>query len=119
MHLKGLPMNSKKCFLTLILLSSLAGLPGYALAADTTAATNPPQTNTEPAIPDSELTTQVHDKLAADKVLAPLNLSVSCNKGIVTLKGKVASQAQLDQALNLAHSVDGVKTVLSQLVIGK
>lgn len=69
------------------------------------------------AISDSAITGEVKSKLAIS-TCSVCNISVTTNCGVVILKGTVKSQAQFDEAVNIAKSVCGVKSVdASNLVI--
>ena len=65
----------------------------------------------EQNISDSSITAQVKAKITADKTLNPLDVSVSTHHGAVTLKGKLNSDTEYEQAVSIAQSVDGVKEV--------
>ena len=62
---------------------------------------------------DSMVTTKVKAKLATDKAVRPLTISVFTYNGIVTLKGVVDSDIQYERAIELAQSTSGVKEVES------
>ncbi len=62
-------------------------------------------------VSDTAITTQVKAKIAADKILNPLDVSVATHNGNVALKGTVNSDTEYEQAVSLAQSVDGVKDV--------
>ena len=64
---------------------------------------------------DSNITTVIKGKLAEDPVLREKDLNVSTDDGIVTVGGKVETQAQADKVVDLAKSVEGVRTVRSHL----
>jgi hyperosmotically inducible periplasmic protein len=93
----------------------LAAAPAVSFAADT----NPPSAveKTGNYIEDSALTTKVKAALLAEKNLKSLPISVESTDGVVTLSGKVVSSAQIDQAVDVAKHVEGVKDVHNSLTL--
>jgi len=87
----------------------LAG--GTALAADN----DPPADNTlgdsDQPVGDTWITTKVKTSLLADEDVAGLKIDVETVNGVVTLKGNVASQAQIDEARRIASGIEGVVDV--------
>jgi hyperosmotically inducible protein len=73
--------------------------------------------DTKEAISDARVTSEVKLKFAADDTVKALNIDVDTDNGLVTLRGSVNSKAELNQAIKLAKSVDGVKKVVSELEI--
>lgn len=72
----------------------------------------------EQTFSDSVITTKITAKYTKDTNLNPLKISVSTNKGIVTLKGHVNDRKAFVQALRLAKNTKGVKTVeIDNLII--
>ena len=104
-------MNVKA--LILVATCSLATLPAVSLAATA----EPPSAaqKTGDYIEDSALTTKVKAALLAEKNLKSLPISVESTEGVVTLSGKVVSTAQIDQAVDVAKHVKGVKDVHNAL----
>lgn len=68
-------------------------------------------------IDDSALTAKVKAAFLGEKNLKSLALSVESTDGVVTLSGKVASSAQIDQAMDVAKRVKGVKDVRNALTL--
>jgi hyperosmotically inducible periplasmic protein len=66
---------------------------------------------------DEALTAAVKGKLVADTTVAGLRIDVDSREGVVTLSGTVRSQAEKDQALQLARDTTGVKDVVDRLTI--
>lgn len=64
----------------------------------------------EQKIEDSVITAKIETKYTENK-LNPLKIFVSTHEGIVTLKGHVKDKQALIDALTLAKSTDGVKSV--------
>jgi hyperosmotically inducible periplasmic protein len=71
------------------------------------------------ALSNARITSEVKLKFAADDTVKALNIDVDTNNGVVTLNGTVNSKKELNQAVQLAKSVDGVKHVKSNLTISK
>ena len=62
-------------------------------------------------IDDSIITAKVKSKLLADPDIKGFDLKVETHKGDVQLSGFVDNQAQIDRAIMITHSVEGVKNV--------
>ena len=65
----------------------------------------------EDAIDDTTITTRVKTAMLNDPAVGGLRIDVDTFRGIVTLSGRVKSQAERAQAVNLARSVLGVAGV--------
>ncbi len=79
-------------------------------------------TQTKQAPSDSEITAKVKETFVKEKLFgkedtAAMGISVKTSKGIVTLSGKAQSQEEVDMAVNLAKSVEGVKDVKSKIKV--
>ena len=74
---------------------------------------------TDEVVTDASITAAIKMKMADDKLVSASKIDVDTKDGKVTLNGTVKSQAELDKAVQLAHSVDGVKSVNSNLVVGQ
>ena len=88
----------------------LAG--GHAIANDD------PKTHADHAAGDSDqpvddtwITTKVKASLLADEDVAGLQIDVETVNGVVTLRGDVASQMQVDEAKRIAADIKGVTDV--------
>lgn len=68
-------------------------------------------------IDDTTITTRVKTAMLNDPGVGGLRIDVDTFKGVVTLSGRVKSQAEHDQALALARSVDGVVEVKDALQV--
>jgi osmotically-inducible protein OsmY len=68
-------------------------------------------------IDDTTITTRVKTAMLNDPGVGGTNIDVDTYKGVVTLSGRVKSQAEHDQALALARRVDGVTEVKDALQI--
>lgn len=66
---------------------------------------------------DASITTAIRLKFANDEVVSAANIHVDTSGRSVRLVGVVASRVIADRAVQLGRSVDGVKTVHSQLIV--
>jgi len=80
-------------------------------------ASTPKQESTGEYVDDSVITTKVKSLLAADDFLKSFDISVETYKGTVQLSGFVSSRAAVDKALQITHSVKGVKSVKNSLIV--
>ena len=71
-------------------------------------------------VKDSVITTKIKTKLAAENPASMANISVDTDKdGVVWMGGTAKTQAEVDKALSIARSTDGVKTVKSDVKVQK
>ena len=68
-------------------------------------------------IDDTTITTRVKTAMLNDPGVGGLRIDVDTFKGVVTLSGRVKSQAERDQAVALARTVDGVSQVKDALQV--
>lgn len=68
---------------------------------------------------DGSITAAVNNSLSADPDMKGLDIDVDTDHGAVTLDGYVPTQSLADRAVSIAEKVDNVKSVKSQLHIGK
>jgi osmotically-inducible protein OsmY len=68
-------------------------------------------------IDDTTITTRVKTSMLNDPAVGGTSIDVDTYKGVVTLSGRVKSQAEHDQALALARKVEGVTDVKDALQI--
>jgi osmotically-inducible protein OsmY len=68
-------------------------------------------------VDDSVITTKVKALLAEDDFLKSFQISVETYKGAVQLSGFVDAQKAIDKAVEIAHSVKGVKSVKNDLIV--
>ena len=64
---------------------------------------------------DSQVVSDIQNKLNSDSNIQNKQISVSADKGVVTLSGTVASDLERMAAANDASQVEGVKTVVNNL----
>jgi hyperosmotically inducible protein len=69
------------------------------------------------AAADAATTAAVKTKLLADTKVGGLGIDVDTKDNVVTLSGKVRSAAERTEALRLARTTTGVKSVVNKLVI--
>lgn len=68
---------------------------------------------------DAAITSQIEGALSGDPYLGPSKVSVVTRNGEVQLSGFVPSQDQADDVMAIAHRVEGVKNVVSNLTVGQ
>jgi hyperosmotically inducible periplasmic protein len=68
---------------------------------------------------DVDVTTKVQTALLGDEQLKGLDITVVTLKGDVRLTGVVDSQAQIDRALVVARSADGMHAIHDELTLKK
>lgn len=66
---------------------------------------------------DLDIATNVKSALMKDAAVGVFDITVIVSDGDVKLSGYVDNAAQLEQALNLARSIEGVRTVHNELKI--
>ena len=71
------------------------------------------------ALDDGVITAKVKSALLSDPDVKSFDIAVVTRKGGVQLSGFVDSQAQIDQALEIARRVDGVTSVGNEMSIKK
>jgi osmotically-inducible protein OsmY len=68
-------------------------------------------------VDDATITTRVKTSMLNDATVSGTAIDVDTYKGVVTLSGRVKSQAERDQAVALARKVDGVTEVKDALQV--
>jgi osmotically-inducible protein OsmY len=68
-------------------------------------------------IDDTTITTRVKTAMLNDPAVGGTSIDVDTYKGVVTLSGRVKSQAEHEQAVALARKVDGVTEVKDALQV--
>lgn len=70
------------------------------------------------ATADGRATMAIKSKLASELGASSLaGISVNTSAGVTTLSGTVSSQAEIDKAVGIAYSVEGVRKVYSTLQV--
>jgi hyperosmotically inducible periplasmic protein len=72
-----------------------------------------------PATDDSGISTRVRTALLNDPQVAANGINVSASNGVVTLSGRVRSEAERDRAVAVARQTSGVADVRSELAVGQ
>lgn len=92
--------------------SLLAPVAGY--SADSDADRSHPMAY----VKDSVITTKIKAKLATEHAGSLKHISVDTDKdGVVWLSGTANTQAEIDQAIELARNTEGVKAVKSDVKV--
>ena len=86
-------------------------------AAFVACASTSKQSSTGEYVDDSVITTKVKSLLAADDFLKSFQIGVETYKGVVQLSGFVNSQQAVDKVVEIAKSVQGIKSVKNDLVV--
>lgn len=105
-----------------ILFAAIVVTPAYAQPAGTTASASAAQSITGAAAPASKasnraLAKRVRRALAKTSGMVLTDISVRAKDGAVTLVGSVPSAALIEQAAQVASSVDGVSSVTNRLSV--
>ena len=80
-------------------------------------ATSEKSAETGKAFDDMALSGKVKSALIADPKLRSLPIDVETEKGVVTLKGRVKSDSDRDDAATVVSTVEGVKAVKNNLIV--
>ncbi len=101
-----------------IVLSSLIGITGCAIAITVTGcASTPTHESTGEVIDDSTITAKIKAKYATDKDVSAMQVGVETYKGVVQLSGFVDNDYAKKRAGQLAKQVAGVTRVENNLII--
>ncbi|HTM62534.1 MAG TPA: BON domain-containing protein [Burkholderiales bacterium] len=101
----------------LIALLVAAATPAFAQTTNDQATEQGRQKNNE-YVSDATLTTKVHTALANDVGMRTMySINVDSDKGVVTLRGKVDSEATKQRAADVAKRVGGVSSVKNELQV--
>jgi hyperosmotically inducible protein len=88
-----------------------AGAGGYAVAKD--------QRKVGVIASDVNITASVKATLIKDNQIDAFDINVDTYSGVVTLHGHTKNAAQTTRAIRLARTINGVKKVISKLVVIK
>src|SRR5262245_20664825 len=69
-------------------------------------------------VDDAWITTKINSKLVADPDVKMTDVSVQTDEGVVTLTGRVESEAERREAVKLARETQGVNSVRDMLRVG-
>jgi osmotically-inducible protein OsmY len=122
-NFKDNKMNNRnalaKILAVLFILTSTSGCILAAAGAGAEAgyiATQKDKTTGE-VIDDQLIVTSIKTQLLANQEVSGLDINVDCDKGVVTLRGHVNKQSELDRAIDIAKGVKGVTGVISKISI--
>lgn len=87
-----------------------AGAAGYYVGKD--------ERKFQTIVDDGAITTRINSALIGAKGVRTFDIDVDTYEGVVTLKGKVASEKIRDRVIRICKETVGVKKVISQLKIG-
>ena len=106
-------MNTKNTMTSLALAISLsfAAGSGLALAADQATADEDHSSSMTEAVSDAWITTKVKTELATTKGVSSTDISVTTVDGLVTLTGVLSNKTEIDRAVALTRSIEGVQDV--------
>jgi hypothetical protein len=68
-------------------------------------------------IEDGQLTAKIKSKMTLDDLVQARTINVDTKDGVVTVRGRVRSEAEHQRAVQLARETAGVKAVVDQLVV--
>ena len=71
------------------------------------------------ATDDSGISTRVRTALLNDPQVAAGDINVTASNGVVTLSGRVRSEAERERAVAVARQTSGVSDVRSELAVGQ
>ena len=91
--------------------------PPARIAQDQSTATAPAATRAGVAIDDATITTKVKAAVLAEPGLKSLQISVDTKDAVVTLAGNVDTPALKERATQIAQGVEGVRSVIDNLVV--
>jgi len=77
----------------------------------------PAKTTVGNEIDDTVVTAKVKSALLGDKEIKPFNIKVETRKGVVLLSGFVDNQFQMDHAIAVARTAEGVKGIESGMTL--
>lgn len=106
-------MNTKNTMtsLALAIALSFAAGSGLALAADQATADEDHSSSMTEAVSDAWITTKVKTELATTKGVSSTDISVTTVDGLVTLTGVLSNKAEIDKAVAMTRSIEGVQDV--------
>jgi len=108
--------------LSLALAAGMATLSGCNREAAVSAPVSAPSTTSSTTsmgtdVDDTMVTTKVKAALLADNDVKGLDIKVETRKGMVMLSGFVDSSAQVDRAISVTRSVEGVKNTENNMTV--
>lgn len=107
-------MKVLRAVLPLLAIALLAGSQGLPVQAHSK---SPGKVQKTPVADNASITAKIKSALLADKITPGLKIDVDTNNGVVTLSGKVDTQAQKVRAGQIAAKTEGVTKVINRLTI--
>jgi hyperosmotically inducible periplasmic protein len=104
------------CFVMGLLLLPTAGCSVDKSTHRSSANKDTSPSSTGEYVKDSVITTKIKAKMAADKYVSALDVKVETDKeGVVVLSGTAKNQSEIDHAVSISRSVDGVTKVINRI----
>ena len=107
------------CTTLLIAMTSTSGclLAAAGVGAEAGYVATQDDRSTSETLKDQLIVSSIKTKLIADPKVSGFDINVDSFKGSVTLRGALRHSDEIDVALRIARETDGVKEVISKLVI--
>lgn len=86
-------------------------------AGDNNTNTNRSEASVGMAVDDSVITAKVKSRMLSDPIMKGLGADVETVNGTVQLSGFVENKSQMERAIEIAHDVEGVKSVENKMSI--
>jgi hyperosmotically inducible periplasmic protein len=116
LNFQGKIMKTNKLVLSFLVVGALLGSAAGCSSTDS----GRHRSETGEYVKDSVITSKIKAKLAAEKDVSAMNITVDTdNNGVVVLGGTASNQAEKDKAHSIAHSVEGVTKVINHIKIKK
>jgi hyperosmotically inducible protein len=119
--------HSRNCFTVLILAIFVFAFVSCATTHRTSVRNTENEMETTPQIAnnddykgqriDADISSAIRMRFAIDELISDSHINVDTSGRNVTLKGKVDTQAEADRAMKLGRSVNGVRSVHSDLIV--
>ncbi|MBY0473628.1 MAG: BON domain-containing protein [Nitrosomonas sp.] len=97
-------------FIVFFLIAQIAMLSGCASI--------PEQTGMEEKFNDVRITTKVYEAIIDEPSLRRFDINVRTIRGVVELSGYVNSRNDMDKAIAIARTIDGIKSIRNDMLIG-
>lgn len=97
--------------------AALAPVAGYAAETQPGLVATTKQAVKETA-EDAKITSRIKAAFAKDKAVSVLKIHVNTDNGTVRLSGRAKSQAEIEQAIAIAKSTEGVTSVQNEMQVG-
>lgn len=101
--------------IAIVAVSAVLSMPAIAWAQETD---ETPAAKAGEEVSDAWITAKVKADLLATSDVSGTDINVDTKDGVVTLTGKVKTEAEADKAVSVARLIKGVTRVDSQLTVG-